>query len=124
MEVSVEIKGNVIVRSFKGDVYLEDIIKSWNEIFFKYEDLRSFDGILTDLLAAEVQYKDENFNILLQFLKENLHRMEGMKIALVMDTPKVTNTIMMDRKMKNLQIRPFSTKEAALNWITLKIDRI
>ena len=102
MKASIEVNDNVILRCFKGDVYFEDIIDSWNEIFSRYENLTSFNGIVTDFLDATLHHEDKNLNI-----------------AIVMDTPQVTNTIMMARKMIQLQIRPFSTREAAMNWIIL-----
>jgi len=119
MKASIEVSDNVIIRCFKGDVYLDDIIDSWNEIFSRYDDLTEFKGLVTDLLDATMHHEDKNLNILVEYLKGYLDRMVGMKIAIVMDTPQVTNTIMMDRKMKQLQIRPFSTRTAAMNWITL-----
>ena len=119
MKASIEVKDNVIIRCFQGDVYLQDVIDSWNEIFSRYDDLTAFKGIVTNMLDAEMQHEDKNLNILVEYLKGNLDRMGNMKIAMVMDTPQVTNTILMGRKMKQLQIRPFTTMDAAMSWIIL-----
>jgi len=51
------------------------------------------------------------------FLKGKLDQLKDLKIAIVMDTPMVTNTIIMGQKVKSLQIKPFSTFEAAMQWI-------
>ena len=119
MKASIEVKDNVILRCFKGDVYFEDIIDSWNEIFSRYESLTSYQGIVTDFLDATMHHEDKNLNLLVEYLMGYLDRMAGMKIAIVMDTPQVTNTIIMGHKIKQLQIRPFSTREGALRWVTL-----
>jgi len=54
---------------------------------------------------------------MVEFLKEHLDKLKDLRIAMVMDTPLVTNTIIMGERMKSLQIKPFSTEEAALQWI-------
>jgi hypothetical protein len=117
MKTSIEVQNHVIFRRFKGGVCIDDMIQSWNEILDRYDDLGSYKGILTSFLEAEILDKDDNLNILVGHLKENLDRTMGLKVAIVMDTPKVTNTIIMSQKMKHMHIRPFSTEEAALAWI-------
>ena len=119
MKASIEVKDNVIIRRFKGDVFLENIIDSWNVIFSRYEDLTAFKGIVTDLLDAEMHHEDKNLNLLVEYLTGYISRMEGLKIAIVMDTHMVCNTIIIDRKIKQLQIRPFATRDAAMSWIKL-----
>ncbi len=117
MNASIEVKDNVIIRCFKGDVYIKDIIKSWREIFTRFDVLGEFKGIVTDLTKAKMHHTDKNLNILVEHLKGYLNLMEGMKIAMVTNKPQVTNTIMMDQKMKHLQIRPFSSRKTAMTWI-------
>ena len=119
MKASIEVQDNVILRKFVGDVYLDDIINSWKEIFSRFEDLSLYKGILTDLLQANMCAEDKNMSELIDFLKDNMDRMDNMRIAIVMDTPQVTSTIMMDRQMSHLHIKPFSTIDAALLWISV-----
>jgi hypothetical protein len=90
---------------------------SWKEIFNRFEDLSVFKGIITDLLEAELHMEVHNMNILIDFLKGYLERMDNTKIAIVTNTPQMTNTIMMDQRMKHVQIKPFTTMRAAFDWI-------
>jgi len=117
MKTSIEVQNQVIFRHFRGEVCIEDMIQSWREIFARYDDLESYKGIVTSFLEADIQSGDNNLNIMVEYLKEYLDRIRGIKVAIVMDTPKVTNTIIMNQKMKSMHIRPFSTEEAALEWI-------
>lgn len=117
MKIAIEEKDQVIFRRFSGEVCIEDMIQSWKEIFARYDDLGSYKGIVTSFLEADIQSEDNNLNIMVEYLKEYLDRIRGMKVAIVMDTPKVTNTIIMNQKMKSMHIRPFSTEAAALDWI-------
>ena len=117
MKASIEVQNDVIFRRFSGEVCIDDMIQSWKEIFASYEDLESYKGIVTSFLDAEIESNDNNLNVMVEYLKQYLDRIKGMKVAIVMDTPKVTNTIIMNQKMKHLHIRPFSSEEAALEWI-------
>ncbi len=119
MKASIEVVDNVILRCFDGDVYLQDIVDSWDETLARYDDLKEYKGIVTDFLRANLHHEDNNMNILIDYLKRQLGRMNDMKIAVIMDSPHVTNTIMLGEKMKHLQIRPFTTRKAALDWINL-----
>ena len=119
MKASIEVVDNVILRSFNGDVYLQDIIDSWDETLAQFDDLLEYNGIVTDFLGANLHHEDKNMNILIDYLKKQLGRMNNLKIAVIMDSPHVTNTIMLGQQMKHLQIRPFTTRKAALDWINI-----
>ena len=117
MTASIEVIDGVIIRRFIGNVCLEDIIESWKEIFERFDDLMKYKGILSDYLGADLHHEDNNMNIIMDYLKGHIETLNDMKIAVVMDSPHVTNTIMLGQKMKHLQIRPYSTRKAALEWI-------
>ncbi len=117
MEIAIHEQDGVIFRRFSGEVCFEDIIGSWNKLFSSYTDLNDYKGILTNFLDAELKQEDQNLNVLVDFLKRNLDQLKDLKIAIVMDTPMVTNTIIVSKKVKSLQIKPFSTVEAAMKWI-------
>ena len=117
MNISIDVQNHVIFRRFHGEVCIDDMVQSWKEIFTSYEDLGSYKGIVTSFLDADIKHEDSNLNVIVEYLKGYLDRIKGMKVAIVMDTPLVTNTIIMNQKMKNMHIRPFSTEAAALEWI-------
>jgi len=119
MKASIEVKDRIILRYFKGDVYLQDIIDSWDDVFAQFEDLSKYKGVITDFLEAKLHHEDNNMNILIDYMKGYIERMDDMKIAVVMDSPHVTNTIMLGQKMKHLQIRPFTTRKAAVDWVNV-----
>ncbi len=117
MKVSIEVQNQVILRRFSGEVCIDDMIESWNEVFNRFEDLGAYKGVVISFLDADIKHEDNNLNVLVDYLKGYLDRIRGMKIAIVMDTPKVTNTIIINQKMKHLHIRHFSSEKAALEWI-------
>ena len=117
MEISTHEQNGVIVRNFSGSVNYQDIVNSWNLFFEKYENLENYKGIVQNYLDAEFDPKEVNLNELVDYLKEHLGQLKEFKIGVVMDTPLVTHTIIMSTKASPLQIRPFSSTEAALSWI-------
>ena len=117
MEFTINEQNGVIIRRFSGKVCIEDMLDSWDKLLATYTNLKDYKGILTSFLDAEIKHEDQNLNVLIEFLKNYLDQLRDLKIAMVMDTPMVTNTIIMGQKMKSLQIRPFSTVDAAMKWI-------
>jgi chaperone required for assembly of F1-ATPase len=117
MEVTIHEQNGVIVRRFSGEVCIEDMMESWNKLLASYTNLKDYKGILTSFLDAEIIHEDQNLNVLIEFLKNHLDQLKDLKIAVVMNTPMVTNTIILGQRVKSLQIKPFSTIEAAMQWI-------
>ncbi len=119
MGVSIEDRDNVIIRCFSGDLTLDDIIKSWDEIFSRYDDLTSYKSIVSDLLNINLKFGEEHHHNLVEYLTGHIDRIEDMKVAIVLDTPQITHPILLNRKIKKLQIRPFSTMDAAIKWVSI-----
>jgi len=117
MEITIVEQDGVILRRFSGEVEFEDIVESWKKLFTSYPNLNEYKGILTTFLDAEIKHEDHNLNVLVEFLKGYMDRLKDLKIAIVMDTPMVTNTIIVGQRVKSLQIKPFTTVEAARQWI-------
>jgi len=117
MEVTIHEQNGVIIRRFSGEVCFEDMMESWDKLLTTYTNLTDYKGILTNFLNAEIKHEDRNLNVLVEFLKGYLDQLKDLKIAIVMNTPMVTNTIIMSQRLKSLQIKPFSTIEAAMEWI-------
>ncbi len=116
MKVSFHEQDGVIIRHISGKVYLPDMVESWHLLFEKYSNLKDYRGILTSFLDAEIILEDRNMGDLVEFLKANMDRIQDTKIAIVMDTPMITSTIILAKRMKSLQIKPFTTEEAAMRW--------
>lgn len=114
---SIEVKDNVIIRYFSGEVSLDDMIHSWKEIFQMIEDISGYKGVITLLDDAVMPGGPTIVKEMSNFLNENQDRLKGLKVAIVMDHPSISNAIMIDHMVKQLQVRPFVTEEAAFRWI-------
>jgi len=119
MKVSIEVQDRVIVRYYQGEVRLENIIESWDKLFRDFNNLQDYKGIVGVFLNADMLQEDENLNVMVEYLSGYLDRLKDLRIAIVMDTPMVCNTIIIGQKMKSLQIKPFSTEKAAIEWVRI-----
>jgi len=120
MEIAIHEQDGVIICRFTGEVRFEDMMESWRQLFAKYPNLQDYKGILATLLDAQImKHEAENLNMMVDLLKEHLEELKDLRIAIVTDTPMVTNTIIVGRRVKSLQIRPFSTVDAAMRWINI-----
>jgi len=119
MEISSHEQNGVILYRISGEVKTEDIIRFWNRLFSDYPILKDYMGIVTVFLDARLKQEDTNLNNLVEYFTGNLDRLRDLKIAVVMDTPMVTSTIILGQRLKQLQIKPFTTEKAALEWIRI-----
>jgi hypothetical protein len=119
MECTIVEQNGVIVRRFTGDTRMADIIEAWKTLFTAYPKLDAYKGIVSIYLDADIRHEEGNLNTMVEYLKDYLEHLKDLKIAVVMDTPLVTNTIILGQRMEHLQIKPFSSVEAAFQWIEL-----
>jgi len=106
----------IIVREFEGIVELGDILESLSFIE-KSMMSESVVGIITDGLKANLKLKISDVEEIIQFM-QNSERLKKLKFAALVNTPE--NTIFPTTahfKSEMIAIRPFTTKEAALQWI-------
>lgn len=119
MKPSFEVSDNVIVRRFAGDVTQDDIIESWTLLFESYRDLTPYQGLIIDLLNARLVQERKKYLKMVEFLKQQVGKLQDKKIAYLMDNPQVTQVILLDHQLQQLQIRPFATLKGALDWIRI-----
>jgi len=119
METSFEVTDNVLIRRLTGDVSQDDLTESWRLLFSRYEDLSIYKGMIIDLLNARMLQDRHKFNQMIKYVRGKLDRMGDMKVAVLMDTPQVTQFILMDHMIKQIQIRPFATIKGAMDWINI-----
>lgn len=64
----------------------------------------------------------ESFDILLSYLKKQEY-LSKIKLAVICDNPRtIVFPSLGERKEKELKIKPFSTMDAAVDWIIFGLD--
>ena len=118
MKSSLEVSGNIIIRRFSGSVTAEDMVNSWKEIFSTYPDLSEYRGIITTFDGAVITGgPGEGVKEMVKVLNEHKEQLSGLRVAIVLDHPMVTNAVMVGHYIKNLNVQPFVTEEAAMRWV-------
>ncbi len=111
----------ILLREFKNEISIDDVIESLKEIFEK--DMLSGNtlGIITDLRGVTIEVNIKVFKKISRFLKAN-PEMYKYKLAAVTDSPKQVVLVTIAGKVSSkLKIKPFSTFEASVKWMTSDI---
>ena len=105
-----------ITREFIGKVIVDDLIQSFQYLIDKKLSNKLYKGIITDLRYAVLSLSATDFERLMIFVKEN-EVLGNLKLAVLVDTPeKIVFPTMASYKFK-LNVRPYTTREAAVEWI-------
>lgn len=111
----------VLVRTFKGEVSTDDIIASWKHLIEHNLITKNIKGVLNDLEDCDLCMNMDGFRILMDYMKEQ-KPLEGIKIAVVTNSPKrIIFPALGETNEKPLNIKPFSTFAAAVEWISGEI---
>lgn len=107
----------ILIRNFVKDVEVNDIIESWKYLIENKLIDKSIKGVINNLIGCDLSMDFNSFQTLLSFLKKQEY-LKGVKLAVICDTPKKTVfPILGAMELNELEIKPFSTVEAAANWI-------
>lgn len=108
----------VLLREFKGEISIDDVIDSFEEILEKEMLSANTLGIITDLRKVKIDVSPKVFGKISGFLKSN-PEIYKFKLAAVTDSPKqVVLATIANKVSSKLKIKPFSTLDASIKWMT------
>ena len=108
---------SILIRDFTGKVSIKEIIESWNYIIYNELIKNSTRGIINNLTGCDLLMDMEGFKILLAYLKKQ-DSLTRIKLAVLCDNPKtIVFPVLGESKEPELRIKPFSTMDAAVNWV-------
>ncbi len=108
----------LIHRRFCGTVTFHEIYTSWEFIIEEYLKKRLYKGIINDLCDGKLQIDLEQLKMLLELFKSHEAIFKKLKIAVVADSPdSIVLPIFAANHYPEIDIRAFSTNEAALLWM-------
>lgn len=110
-------KNSILVRKLIGNVSPSELIESWKYLIDYKLISSSTKGIINDLTNCNLCMNRDEFDSFIQFLDSN-KTIRKIKIAVITTNPKNIVFPMLAENSKNqLNVKPFSTSEAAENWI-------
>jgi len=107
----------ILVRDFIGEVGVHQIIESWEYLIGKNLIKDSTRGVINNLLGCDLCMDMNSFRTLISFLKKQEH-LAKIKLAVICDKPEtIVFPALGEKKETELQIKPFSTMDAAVSWV-------
>jgi len=121
MRYSVEYKeneaGDILFRTFKGTVTMNDIISSWEDNINNRLISKDHLGSISDYRKAKLQIELEDLNKFANFYKKNIHLFKNMKLGVISNNPDIALPVYFQMHHSEIQLKSFSTIEAAIIWI-------
>lgn len=108
---------SILIRKFIGRTCSSDIINSW-EYLLKNNLIDShIKGIITDLTVCDLNLDLESFEAVLYYM-EKQDCLKKIKCPVISNNPKIIIfPFLAEKQSTELKVKPFSTIEAATNWI-------
>ncbi|MGV8946828.1 MAG: hypothetical protein ACOH1N_10405 [Lutibacter sp.] len=113
---------SILIRKFIGKANSSDIIKSWEYLCQNKLIDKNIKGVITDLLECELSLDMESFETVLDFM-EKQDCIKEIKCPVISNNSKtIIFPFLSEKHRSNLKIKPFSTMEAAVNWIIMNVS--
>ena len=110
--------GKILVREARGKLTFYDLYDSWLEMVNTGVLNSSLLGIINDFRELELTANINDVNRILELIEENIDTFQNIKIAVVVDSYKnIVFPMMVEKISKIARIKPFSTFEAAEDWM-------
>lgn len=113
-------KNGIIFRTFSGDISFTEIYTSWEHLISDY--LLSYNchykGIINDISKGNLQMDIQKVKLLMELFRKHEHLFKKLKIAVLTLSPdSIVLPVYAAQYYPEIQIKAFSTMEAAVLWI-------
>ncbi len=106
-----------LINSYANNVSVGSLIHSWKKV----KELRlikgNVTGILCDFRHCEFEIEENDLKKIFHFVEKNIFLEKDIKLAIILDSPKVALVILFKRRYNFKQIKAFSTPEVAIDWM-------
>ena len=108
---------SILIRDFADKVSVENIINSWDTLLEQGMLTSNIKGVINNISGCELAMDLDSFYTLIDYIKSK-DVLRSIKLAVVCNNPSmIVFPIMGETEVKELHIKPFSTIEAAVDWI-------
>ena len=108
---------SILIRNFDGKISVDDIIGSWEFLIDNGMIPGQLEGIISDLTNCDLNMDLNDFYKLINYLRNNA-QLRKLKQAVVSQNPQtIVFPTLGEQNEHDCKIRPFSTEQAAVNWI-------
>ncbi len=112
---------SILIREFVGKVTTKNIIESWEYLIENKLINENIKGVINDLTGCELIMDMDSFKTLLAYMKKQ-KLFKVIKLAVISDSPDtIVFPVLGENMERELSIKPFSTMEAAVYWISIDL---
>ncbi|RZT97572.1 hypothetical protein EV201_2245 [Ancylomarina subtilis] len=109
---------SILYKNYYGLITVEDIISSWEQAINNKLIPNHVKGFILDFRKSTFDFEVSRYIEISNFYKKYLHVFGGSKIALITVDPKdLVIPVLFQAKEDGYKSKPFSTLEAARDWI-------
>lgn len=113
-----EYKDSIVFKSYFGLITVNDVKKSWLDAFEKKLFPEKNIGFVLDYRAAHFDIEPGRHIEIPKFYREHPDVFENKRIAVVTEKPEdVVYPMLIRLQDRDYESRPFSTMNAAINWV-------
>ncbi len=110
----------ILFKYHFGNICFDDIKNSWNEAINKNIIPNEVKGFILDYRNATFDMSPDEHKKIANFYQSNINTFGGHRIAIITIDPKdMVIPILVEYKDRGYQSKPFSTLEAAKNWVLM-----
>ena len=110
-------RGNIVIREFSGTMSKTDIVESFKHMINNELLTEHSRGLITNISSSIIDIDMEDLEKMVDFISTN-NILSNIKLAVVANTPERTLfPTLVNFKIGDMLI-PFSSMEAAENWVT------
>lgn len=109
--------GKILVRTFSGNVNMQSIIANWDHVILLQILTSRHIGVISDFRGSNAKLELNDLNLLANYFNTKLEIFKDLKMAQIVDSPKIAYPTLFTNTYKEFSSRPFSTLGAATLWI-------
>ena len=111
-------QGRILSMHYTGTISVRDMENFWIEAISKELIKSDVKGFILDCGEAIFEIEEDETSLLTNFFRKNISIFHQKKFAYITKNPnQVIVPILLQEEEDNYESRPFSTKEAALDWL-------
>jgi len=109
--------GTILHRKIHGSLSAEAMINSWREIIISGKVTKNIKGVLTDFRSCTLDIEESDLITIQNFMSSNSEFFAFIKVAEVIDSPKIVLPIIFSGRYDMPNLQAFSTIEKAKQWM-------
>ena len=108
----------ILFKTYYGLITIEDIESSWNYAFKNDLIPKKIKGFILDYRNSNFNIRTDRYTAIADFYKKHIDVFGNFKIAILTAEPRdIVIPILVESLDEGYSSRPFSTIEAAIDWV-------